>query len=1087
MQRKHTVFLLALLILLAVLIPATVLAQGPGEDQETLLEQAKARAAEQNPEAASLSTPLMPNLAVDYPLFVGVDDATVPAYQMDVTDSSTIQAFIGAQVWGSAYDVLNQIVYFNNGSTLYAWPVGGAISTLGSIVDAAGAAQSMVGLAFYGGQLYGVKNIANEAIWSINTTTLVATVAIDYVDADLDCGGFAADPETGVFYCTNDDATPYGASLVIINPDTTVTPVVAYPAGETDIDGLAISNDGFAYMVTDQPGNIYVYDLAGAVYATPLTAPWTSSEVFSAATWIWEEPMGGQCPAGPETGELTANDPLFNRPVGSGGSCTLSGVGTAVHYDVYSYYLDGTPPQDLFASLLGGTTLDTVMVFYQVPDGSQNPFDATQPCLNTVAYNDDFGGTLQSQISATGLAVGWVDVVVTTFDNGDTGPYTMNVTSQSCQGGGEPNIVVDPLSMALKLFPDESTTRPLTISNTGDITLTWMIEEEATMAAPAAMSGGPGKIRAPQALLRTDEKLQQLLAAPSADLVQDGSFEAGTPNPFWNESSTNFGTPLCDSNCGSGGGTGPLIGDWWAWFGGITLYEAGNVSQSVVIPTGGSATLSFWIEQTTCSGNPADYLDVLIDGTTLWSTTGDAPECGVLGYRQVTVDVSAFADDGAHLLEFNSETQGGSITNFFVDEVMLNSDAVPACAAPVDIPWLSVAPTAGATASMAASTATVTFNAAGLAPGMYTGNLCISSNDPDAGPGNETEMVIVPVTLTVSMPLEPSIIVTKTVGTVPGVCATESSILVAAGTTVYYCYTVTNTGNVIFTTHDLYDDQLGQIFSGLAYVLNPGASVNTVTAGLSVPAVINTPTVNVATWTAYDRAGGPATASATAFVDVYAFSCEYPVENFEAGVPPLGWSVVNHVTGGPTWTNLAACGQGNYTGGAGDAACMSVGTLAEQPFNAELRTPVFDLVGYNTVTVSYLANFQAWSGIDRLNLDISTDAGATWSNLLTWNSDMGSFMAAPGVFPTVDLSAYAGMSNLMLRWHYYYPQGAGLGWYAQVDEAHLKCTQGPPTAVTLAGVEATAAQSVPAGLPAAALPVLASLALGAAYVARRKQ
>ncbi len=50
------------------------------------------------------------------------------------------------------------------------------------------------------------------------------------------------------------------------------------------------------------------------------------------------------------------------------------------------------------------------------------------------------------------------------------------------------------------------------------------------------------------------------------------------------------------------------------------------------------------------------------------------------------------------------------------------------------------------------SKVTVTFNSNSLANGTYTGNLCITSNDPDAGPGNGTDLVIVPVTLTVQPP-----------------------------------------------------------------------------------------------------------------------------------------------------------------------------------------------------------------------------------------------------------------------------------------------------------------------------------------------
>jgi hypothetical protein len=74
----------------------------------------------------------------------------------------------------------------------------------------------------------------------------------------------------------------------------------------------------------------------------------------------------------------------------------------------------------------------------------------------------------------------------------------------------------------------------------------------------------------------------------------------------------------------------------------------------------------------------------------------------------------------------------------------------------------------------------------------------------------------------------------------------------------------------------------------------------------------------------------------------------------------------------------------------------------------------------------------------------------------------------------------------MLRWHYFWndPDNA-LGWYAQVDNVNLGCTPIPPTAVTLDGL--SAAPLPAAGLPLAALPAVVSLALGAAYVLRRRQ
>jgi len=100
-------------------------------------------------------------------------------------------------------------------------------------------------------------------------------------------------------------------------------------------------------------------------------------------------------------------------------------------------------------------------------------------------------------------------------------------------------------------------------------------------------------------------------------------------------------------------------------------------------------------------------------------------------------------------------------------------------------------------------------------------------------------------------PPAPSIAVTKTVGIDPGVCASLSSLTVPAGTTVYYCYTAANTGNIALPLHDLEDSELGSVFTGLDYMLAPGSSVNTVAAGETVSATIDVATTNVATWTAY--------------------------------------------------------------------------------------------------------------------------------------------------------------------------------------------------------------------------------------------
>lgn len=160
------------------------------------------------------------------------------------------------------------------------------------------------------------------------------------------------------------------------------------------------------------------------------------------------------------------------------------------------------------------------------------------------------------------------------------------------------------------------------------------------------------------------------------ELVTDGGFEAGPGSGAWTEASTNFGTPLCDlAGCGNGTGTGPHTGTYWSWFGGISATtETGSLTQSFVIPAGGTAILTFWLEQIICDG-PTDFMEVTIDGTQVFLSDGTSPLCGTLGYSQQTVDISAYADGNSHTLAFNSTTfsVNGGNTNIFLDDVSVIS------------------------------------------------------------------------------------------------------------------------------------------------------------------------------------------------------------------------------------------------------------------------------------------------------------------------------------------------------------------------------------------------------------------------------
>lgn len=99
--------------------------------------------------------------------------------------------------------------------------------------------------------------------------------------------------------------------------------------------------------------------------------------------------------------------------------------------------------------------------------------------------------------------------------------------------------------------------------------------------------------------------------------------------------------------------------------------------------------------------------------------------------------------------------------------------------------------------------------------------------------------------------------VVKTVGVVGDSpdCPAASDIQAPISTTVQYCFTVTNIGSYTLTTHSLFDDHLGTIFTDLTRELAPGESFSTVDVGLTLTDTLYTTTTNIATWTA--SAGEP--------------------------------------------------------------------------------------------------------------------------------------------------------------------------------------------------------------------------------------
>lgn len=173
-------------------------------------------------------------------------------------------------------------------------------------------------------------------------------------------------------------------------------------------------------------------------------------------------------------------------------------------------------------------------------------------------------------------------------------------------------------------------------------------------------------------------------------------------------------------------------------------------------------------------------------------------------------------------------------------------------------------------------------------------------------------------------------------------------------------------------------------------------------------------------------------------------------ETFDAGIPG-GWTVIDNAGSGLVWTNLAGCGESNYILGATDVACASSDDFGPADFDTELRTPVVNLSTYTApASLTFDANYQNFVNADFFQVDVSTNGGASWTNLLSWNEDHGASFAQPGVSVSLDISAYAGQASVQFRFRYFDPTNEDWDWYIQVDNVVVNATPAGGCTLTLA-------------------------------------
>ncbi len=752
---------------------------------------------------------------------------------------------------------------------------------------------------------------AVEFCYTVQNTGTVALNYHDLVDDQLgtilDDFNFVLAPGASAFTLVSD--TPM-ATVTNTATWTAVTSLAGYTADDTiPYNFEDISGTGTALALTDDSILQFPIGFTFDYFGTSYTSFFASSNGFLADNGT----TNGCCTGDPLPNTDTPNGTIAgwweDLNPSAGGTVQYQLMGAApnryviVQYTAIQHYSSGNPVTMQFKLF---ETSNAIEVHYQAAPSDGGTHSAGIENQDGTAGVQYYLGTAAL---AAPLAVRYALVPVQSAS--DTASATVTVQA--------PNIDVSPLSLASTQMPNTTAQRTLTIANTGSLPLNWSIVEEPIAEAPDMLSGGTPAL-AGESIGPSDFKPGQSWGAPAV-----------LSNWRAPEALLYDNGPLVTHPAGGAGGAdasalqSAILLDTYGF--GYQLTAGNRIADDFTVTGGGwfIETITFFGYQTGSSttstftsmnlriwdGPPDNPASMIVFGDTttnrltssVWSNIYRALDTSLTASDRPimanTVAVNTFLPSGTYWLDWQADgsasfsgpwappitilgqTNTGNAMQWtgswapaldvtFPQGFPFIIDGTSDCSNPVDVPWLSFSPIGGTTANGSSTPVTVTFDSTGLALGNYDARLCVFSDDPDVGPGNGTGLVVVPASLIVSQ-TAPSISVTKTVGTTAGVCATSSNITVPQGSTVYYCYTVTNTGDTAFAMHDLVDDQLGTIFSGLAYALAPGASIDTVTAGLSVSAVINVPTTNVGTWTAYNAAAGDGVqGQATATVNVTA-------------------------------------------------------------------------------------------------------------------------------------------------------------------------------------------------------------------------
>ena len=178
----------------------------------------------------------------------------------------------------------------------------------------------------------------------------------------------------------------------------------------------------------------------------------------------------------------------------------------------------------------------------------------------------------------------------------------------------------------------------------------------------------------------------------SGQLLLNPGFESGNVN--WNST----------ANVITDNSSLAYQGSWLAWLDGYSSAETDTLSQSVAIPAGCTATLTYELYVYTTERSTSGVLDTL--GLTVNGTTEQtfSNKTTTSGYVAQTVNLSSFAGKTATIL-WTAKQTGSRATDFFIDSTALTLSGGTATPTPSPTPTATPTATAKPTATPTPTTA----------------------------------------------------------------------------------------------------------------------------------------------------------------------------------------------------------------------------------------------------------------------------------------------------------------------------------------------------------------------------------------------